>query len=40
MLEYCAIYARVVLLGLPFFMLQNMFQSFLIAAEKPKWGWW
>ena len=38
LLEYCVIYTRVVLLGLPFFMLQNMFQSFLIAAEKPKMG--
>ena len=38
MLGYCVKYARVVLLGLPFFMLQNMFQSFLIAAEKPKMG--
>jgi len=38
MLGYCVKYARVVLLGIPFFMLQNMFQSFLIAAEKPKMG--
>ncbi|MBQ9091229.1 MAG: MATE family efflux transporter [Anaerotignum sp.] len=38
MLEYCVVYARVVLLGLPFFMLQNMFQSFLITAERPKIG--
>ena len=38
MLEYCVLYCRVVLLGLPFFMLQNMFQSFLIAAEKPQMG--
>ena len=38
MMGYCVKYARVVLLGLPFFMLQNMFQSFLIAAEKPKMG--
>ncbi len=38
MLGYCVTYARVVLLGIPFFMLQNMFQSFLIAAEKPKMG--
>ena len=38
MLGYCVTYARVVLLGIPFFMLQNMFQSFLIAAEKPKLG--
>ena len=38
LLPYCVTYARVVLLGIPFFMLQNMFQSFLIAAEKPKMG--
>ena len=38
MLGYCVTYARVVLLGVPFFMLQNMFQSFLIAAEKPQLG--
>ena len=37
-LEYCTVYARIVLLALPFFMLQNIFQSFLIAAEKPKLG--
>ncbi len=38
MLGYCVTYGHVVLLGLPFYMLQNMFQSFLIAAEKPKLG--
>ncbi|MBR5815961.1 MAG: MATE family efflux transporter [Anaerotignum sp.] len=38
MLGYCVKYARIVLFGLPFFMLQNMFQSFLIAAEKPHMG--
>lgn len=38
MLGHCVTYARVVLLGLPFFMLQNMFQSFMIAAEKPQMG--
>ncbi len=38
MLEYSMTYARVVLPGLPFLMLQNMFQSFLIAAERPKIG--
>lgn len=38
MLGYCVLYARTVLLGIPFYMLQNMFQSFLIAAEKPKLG--
>ena len=38
MLDYCVLYARLVLLGLPFFMLQNVFQSFFITAEKPKFG--
>ena len=37
-LDYCTLYARIVLLALPFFMLQNIFQSFFIAAEKPKLG--
>jgi putative MATE family efflux protein len=37
-LENCTLYARIVLLALPFFMLQNIFQSFFIAAEKPKLG--
>ena len=37
-LDYCVLYARLVLLGLPFFMLQNVFQSFFITAEKPKLG--
>ena len=38
MLECCVIYARINLLALPFFMLQNVFQSFFITAEKPKIG--
>jgi len=38
MLECAVLYARVVLLGLPFFMLQNAFQSFFITAERPKLG--
>lgn len=38
MLRYCVRYARIVLLALPFFMLQNVFQSFFIAAEKPQLG--
>lgn len=36
--EDAALYARVVLMGLPFFMLQNTFQNFFITAEKPKLG--
>ena len=38
MLADCVTYSRFVLLGLPFFMLQNVFQSFFITAEKPKLG--
>lgn len=38
MLHHCMIYGRIVLLGIPFYMLQNMFQNFLIAAEKPQLG--
>lgn len=38
MLEYCVVYARIILIALPCFMLQNLFQSFFITAEKPKLG--
>ena len=38
MLEYAVRYGRIVLLGMPFFMLQNSFQNFFITAEKPKLG--
>ena len=38
MLRHCMIYGRIVQLGIPFYMLQNMFQNFLIAAEKPQLG--
>ncbi len=38
MLEYCVLYARIILAANPFFILQNVFQSFFIAAEKPKLG--
>ena len=37
-LEYSVLYGRIVLSALTCFMLQNVFQSFLIAAEKPKLG--
>lgn len=37
-LEYCTTYARIVLIALPCFMLQNVFQSLFITAEKPKLG--
>ncbi len=38
MLEYCVLYARILVCTLPLFMLQNMFQSFFITAEKQKLG--
>lgn len=34
----CVIYGRTVTAALPFFVLQNVFQSFLVAAERPKTG--
>lgn len=39
-LEYCVTYGRIVIAAMPFFMIQNLFQSFFIAAEKPKLGLW
>lgn len=38
MVDYCVIYGSVLLPAVPAFLLQNEFQSFLIAAEKPKLG--
>jgi len=38
MMEDCVVYGRLVFLFIVTFMLQNVFQSFLIAAERPKLG--
>ena len=38
MLDNCVLYARIILIALPCFMLQNLFQSFFITAEKPLLG--
>lgn len=38
MLPYCVSYGRIIILALPFFMLQNVFQSFFTTAEKPALG--
>ena len=38
LLDDCAVYGRIVLMALPFFVLQVMFQSFFVAAEKPQLG--
>lgn len=37
-LENCVLYGRIVLCALPFEVLQFLFQSFFVAAEKPKLG--
>lgn len=37
-LDDCVLYGSVNLLALPFFILQNVFQSFFVTAEKPKLG--
>lgn len=38
MLDNCVVYGRILLLSLPFFMLQFEFQSFFITAERPQMG--
>ena len=38
LLENCVIYGRIVLLALPFLVLQFLFRSFFVAAEKPRMG--
>ena len=38
MLEDCVLYARIILAANPCFILQNIFQSFFVTAEKPKLG--
>ena len=40
MLEDCVLYGRIILLALPFNILQFLFQSFFVTAEKPKMGLW
>ena len=38
MLENAVLYARIILLALPFNVLQLLFQSFCVTAEKPRLG--
>lgn len=38
LLENCVIYARIILVALPFYVLQLLFQSFFVTAEKPHLG--
>ncbi len=38
MVGLCAVYGRIIAAAVPFFMLQSVFHSFLVAAERPKLG--
>ena len=38
LLKNCTLYGRILCISLPFFMLQNVFQSFFVTAEKPHLG--
>lgn len=38
MIDYCLKYGRILICAVPFFMLQNVFQSFFITAGKPGMG--
>ena len=38
MLEYCVLYGRVSMISLAAYMLENLFQTFLVTAERPKMG--
>lgn len=40
LLENCIVYSRIILAALPFCILQMLFQSFFVAAEKPQLGLW
>ena len=39
-LNHCVLYGQIILLALPFYILQNVFQSFCITAERPNMGLW
>ena len=38
LLDQCVLYARITLISVPAFMLQNVFQSFFVTAERPNLG--
>ena len=38
LVEYCTMYARIIVSVMPAFMLQNAFQGFFVTAEKPRLG--
>lgn len=40
LVELCCIYARILMLTLPVYLLQIFFQAFMVTAERPKLGLW
>lgn len=38
MMPHCVLYGRISMISLPAYMLENVFQSFMITAERPKLG--
>ncbi len=40
LLDDCVLYGTIVIAAMPFFVLQLLFQSFFVAAEKPNLGFW
>ena len=38
LLEFCVAYGRILFAAIPFYMMQTMFQSFFVVAEKPKYN--
>jgi len=40
LLDNCVVYGRIVIAAMPFFILQLLFQSFFVAAQKPNLGFW
>ena len=38
LLDNCILYGRIILISMPAFMLQNVFQCFFVTAERPKLG--
>ena len=40
LLEDCVLYGRIIIIGIPFNILQMEFQTFFVTAEKPRLGLW
>ncbi len=40
LLDYCVLYSKILFAAVPFYMLQVVFQSFFVVAEKPQYNLW